>query len=237
MERLLLLTSMAHIHLLWVLIGLVCQVLALDLNGFVQWNEHCGDYAALGRASVILDDGISYGSVKKDGRFSVPDIEPGTYILSVVARNHKFDQLRIDISADPAAEPEVRPLPHGTPLNPPSPVLLPYPIKFVARQRNSYFVPPETFNIVGMFKNPMMLMMVFGGMMVFAIPYITKNIDPEVMKEIEQSQSKISNLQSSIQNGDLRAGVAALLNDEEPHATEPVPAQQRTTKKPAKKRR
>lgn len=119
------------------------------------------------------------------------DVEPGTYVLSVLSPRHQFDkvspvpfhsihtlrlnltrtQLRIDISQS-SDVPEVRPYVAGTPLNPPSPIQLPYPIKLTPRHRNNFFIPPQSFNIVGMFQNPMMLMMVFGGGMMLAMPYL-----------------------------------------------------------------
>lgn len=113
-------------------------------------------------------------------------------------------------------------------MNPPSTILLPHPIKLVPRQRNSYFVPAQSFDIMGMFQNPMMLMMVVGGGMMFALPYITvrilsnplvinpdalvtpsqKNLDPAVMKDVEETQAKIHAMQNSFQNGGIRAGCA-----------------------------
>lgn len=36
----------------------------------------------------------------------------------------------------------------------------------------AYYVPPESFNLIGMFKNPMMLMMVFAGVMMLSMPYL-----------------------------------------------------------------
>ena len=82
-------------------------------------------------------------------------------------------QLRIDVPPEPESPPEVRPYAVGTPLDPPSPVKLPYPIKLVPRQRRSYFVPHQSFNVVQMLQNPMMLITVFGGLMMLAMPYIT----------------------------------------------------------------
>jgi hypothetical protein len=79
--------------------------------------------------------------------------------------------LRIDINPTDSL-PEVHPYVLGTPFNPVSPIILPYPITLIARSKNSYFVPRESFNVVGMFQNPMMLIMVFTGVMMFAMPYI-----------------------------------------------------------------
>jgi hypothetical protein len=68
--------------------------------------------------------------------------------------------------------PEVHPFVLGTPFNPVSTISLPYPITLTPRSKNAYFVPRESFNLVGMFQNPMMLIMVFTGVMMFAMPYI-----------------------------------------------------------------
>jgi len=49
-------------------------------------------------------------------------------------------------------------------------------MKLVPRQRKSYFVPHQSFNVMQMFQNPMMLIMVFGGVMMLAMPYVTVTI-------------------------------------------------------------
>src|ERR1700749_1903449 len=49
---------------------------------------------------------------------------------------------------------------------------LPYPIKLSAMSRNNYFIPRETFSILTMFGNPMMLMMGVGAVLIFAVPYL-----------------------------------------------------------------
>lgn len=68
--------------------------------------------------------------------------------------------------------PEVRPYIPGTPLTPAAPATLPYPITLSPLARLDYYTKQEAFNVVGMFKSPMMLMMLFAGGMVFAMPYL-----------------------------------------------------------------
>ena len=80
-------------------------------------------------------------------------------------------KLRIDVLPSEAV-PEVRPYLPGTPLSPPSPVLLAYPIILTARQKANYFVEPESFNLLGMLRNPMVLMMVVTGALVMGMPYL-----------------------------------------------------------------
>jgi ER membrane protein complex subunit 7 len=80
-----------------------------------------------------------------------------------------FSKLRLDVKNSTA---EVRLYVPGTPLDPLSPVLLPYPVVLIPRVKSVYFVPPESFSLVAMMSNPMMLLMVLGGGMMLAMPYI-----------------------------------------------------------------
>lgn len=69
------------------------------------------DYTALGPAKVILDAGKYSGRVTRNGSFSMythvstsfvatdfcyprPNVDPGTYILSVTSHDYAFDQVR-----------------------------------------------------------------------------------------------------------------------------------------------
>ncbi|ETW87434.1 hypothetical protein HETIRDRAFT_99784 [Heterobasidion irregulare TC 32-1] len=173
--------------------------------------------STLGHTRVILDGSVASGSVTRDGRFLIPSVEPGTYILSVVSHNHQFDKFRIDIPTQ-SSTPEVRAYAPGTPLNPPSSIKLSYPILITPRGQNAYFVPPQSFNLLGMFQNPMMLMMVFGGVMMLSMPYLLKSMDPEMVQEFKENQAKLSNFQTSLQNGDLKSSYSALMSGEEPRA-------------------
>lgn len=76
---------------------------------------------------------------------------------------------------------EARPYVPGTPLNPPSTVLLSYPVTLAAKEKANYFVPPESFNLTGMLANPMMLLMVFGGALMLAMPYIIVRFSPRYL--------------------------------------------------------
>lgn len=86
---------------------------------------------------------------------------------------HRADslQLRVDVF-ETESLPEVRPYIPGTSLSPPSTVTLPYPILLTPRHKNDYFVERQSFNLMGMFQSPMMLMMLVMGGMMLAMPYI-----------------------------------------------------------------
>jgi predicted Co/Zn/Cd cation transporter (cation efflux family) len=100
--------------------------------------------------------------------------------------------------------------------------MLPYPLTLQARKKLDFFVPEASFNVMGMFQNPMMLMMGVTAVVVLGLPYLLvshadsnvllmpinisfqKNLDPETMKEINESQAVMS------KNLDLSSGYARL---------------------------
>ncbi|KAH9835628.1 uncharacterized protein C8Q71DRAFT_762844 [Rhodofomes roseus] len=187
-----------------------CTTLAVDLKGRVQWNELCPSLGDLGQAKAILDDGRLHGGITRDGSFEIPDVSPGTYILNVVSHDYQFDKLRVDVF-ETESLPEIRPYIPGTPLSPPSSVTLPYPILLTPRVKNDYFIPRQSFNLMGMFQSPMMLMMLVMGGVMLAMPYILKTMDPDALQDFNKRQARIGALQSSLQSGDLSGGLSALM--------------------------
>ncbi|KAJ3971333.1 hypothetical protein EV361DRAFT_962692 [Lentinula raphanica] len=187
---------------------LILGTSAVDVKGQISWNDICRGYSQLGHAKVVLDNMRYSGGILRDGFFIIPNVPSGTYLLSVISHDHQFDQMRVDIKDDSV---EVHPYIPGTPMNPPSTILLPYPITLSARQRFNYFAPRESFNIMGMLKSPMILMMIFGGGLVLGMPYLMKNMDPEALEDFKREQAKMSNAQAALQSGDLKSGFSALM--------------------------
>ncbi|KAI9062993.1 hypothetical protein FKP32DRAFT_774460 [Trametes sanguinea] len=201
------------------------SALALDLKGRVQWTPQCSSLKELGQAKVVLDNGKMRGGITRDGSFTIPDVPAGTYILSVVSHDHHFDPLRIDVFESDAL-PEVRPYFPGTPLSPAAPATLPYPIVLSARGRADYFVPRESFNVLAMFKNPMMMMMLGAGALMLLMPTMMKNMDPEALEEFKERHAKMASIQNSLQSGDLASGFSQLLasGGDEPKAAASAPS-------------
>ncbi|KAJ7275332.1 hypothetical protein B0H12DRAFT_1086799 [Mycena haematopus] len=213
-------------RLLFASLSLALSAFGVDVTGRLLWNEECPDIYSLGPARVVLDAGKFSGNVLRDGTFSIPDVPTGTYILTVVSHDHAFDYLRVDVLESTF---EARPYSVGTPLNPASSILLPQ-ISLLARSKHAYFMPVDSFNLLGMFQNPMMLMLLFGGGMVIAMPYLMKNMDPETMKEFREQQAKMSHMQSAMASGDLKAGFSALMADD-PLPAKALPASPAGSKK------
>ncbi|KAF9229490.1 hypothetical protein BS17DRAFT_23725 [Gyrodon lividus] len=205
---------MNFMRFLGILSILTSSALCLDFVGHVHWNALCPDYQALGPTKIILDTGRYSGRVTRGGNFSIPDVDPGTYVLSVLSHHYVFDQVRVDIS-DSSQPPDIKSYIVGTPLTSSISVSLPYPVILTPRHKNNYFKPRESFNLLGMFQNPMMMIMVLTGLMMLGMPYIMKNLDSQTLEELKGQHGQISNLQNSMQNGDIKSGLSELLAAEE----------------------
>ena len=118
-----------------------------------------------------------------------PDVPDGSYIFSIESHDHPFDlvcctpipigqskfilfQYRIDINESSISPVEVRPYILGIPMNPPSNMVLAYPLSIAAKEKYVYFLPQQSFNLGGMLSNPMMLLMIGCGAMMLIMPYI-----------------------------------------------------------------
>jgi len=192
------------------LLSCVALAFALDIIGKVSWTDICPNAASLGQAKVALDDGTFSSSVTHDGEFIIPDVPDGTYILSLISHDYFFNQLRLDVKNFTA---EVRLYIPGTPLNPPSPVLLPYPIVLIPREKSVYFVPPETFNLFAMMSNPMMLLMVVGGGMMLVMPYLMNHLDSDAMEEFKEQ----GRIKGALHSGDSKTGLAPAIGTPDEH--------------------
>lgn len=78
----------------------------------------------------------------------------------------------MDVYPSGDAFPDVHPYIPGTPHNPPSAVSLQYPIALTPRQKANYFTERQSFNVLGMLQNPMILMMAAMGVLVLGLPYL-----------------------------------------------------------------
>jgi len=189
-------TSFWHIAVMFVSIVWFSKfTCAVSVEGSLIWNELCPDYTSLGSAQAVLDDGrVWSATVRRDGRFTLNDVPPGEYTLSVRTHNFVFDQVLVSTPSDGQNISKVLSKIPGT-VTPALVSRLPYPIKLAAVSRYSFFIPHESFNVLSMFGNPMMLMMVVGAVLVFATPYLAKHVDPETLKEYQGKDPQPSNSQ------------------------------------------
>ncbi|CAO3642115.1 unnamed protein product [Cunninghamella echinulata] len=152
---------------------------AITVNGSLVTN---------GILTVTLS-GIYSAIVREDGSFSFYNVAPGSYLLEVNNIDYIFPKLRVNVK-----ENEVDGAYVGVGIGwDKTGYAVPHPFELKAKVEADYFMPRQGFNVLGMFKNPMFLMLGFSGIMLFIMPKMLQNMDPEAMKELTQPQSEGQN--------------------------------------------
>ncbi|CDZ98385.1 Predicted membrane protein [Phaffia rhodozyma] len=163
----------------------------LNITGSLIYNEHLPDRQSLAPSTVIsLDYGEATAFFLEDGSFIFKDIEPGFHVLQVLSKTHSFPEL--SISLPPASPPFVAPYDPSRllafhPSSPPEVGSFPFPLELSARSRTNFNEQQAGFDLKGMFKNPMILLTVGSGLMMFVLPKIISNLDPDAVEEAQRT--------------------------------------------------
>ncbi|KAF9575462.1 hypothetical protein EC968_003067 [Mortierella alpina] len=122
--------------------------------------------------------------ISKDGRFSFSNVPEGSYLLEVQSPQYMYPSVKVVVT-----EKDTRA--HLVTLGADwsnNDHILPLPLSLTPRGPTSYFIPREGFKVSHLFANPMMLMMGFSVLMLFLMPKLMANMDPEAMEEMQGMQ-------------------------------------------------
>ncbi|KAI6680247.1 hypothetical protein NL676_034128 [Syzygium grande] len=117
------------------------------------------------------------GAITPDGYFSFHNISAGTHLIEVSALGYFFSPVRVDVSArNPgkvqAALTESRRILNELVLEP--------------LREEQYYEIREPFSIMSLVKSPMGLMVGFMLIVVFLMPKLVENMDPEEMRRAQE---------------------------------------------------
>jgi hypothetical protein len=148
----------------------------------------------LNSTRITLNDGSYTTYTQPDGSFIFHRVPPGVHLLDVQCRQHHFSQVKIQLLEEAMDSPKcIEYIYPGAPKQ-----AIPYPLELTAHASYEYFEPRKGFSIFRIFKNPMLLMMIFMGGMMFMMPKMMEGLDPEQKEqmqrqmEMQQDPSKVS---------------------------------------------
>nr|XP_010928302.1 ER membrane protein complex subunit 7 homolog isoform X1 [Elaeis guineensis] len=127
---------------------------------------------------VILNGGQRVTFLRADGYFSLShNVPAGTHLIEVSAMDYFFSPVRIDISSrNPgkiqAALTENKRLLHELVLEP--------------SREEQYYEIREPFSLMSLLKSPMGLMVGFMVIVMFLMPKLMENMDPEEMRRAQE---------------------------------------------------
>ncbi|KAI1306745.1 hypothetical protein EDD11_004671 [Mortierella claussenii] len=145
-------------------------------------NSHPRDLSV--KTRVTLSGGEHSVLIAKDGRFVFPNVPEGSYLLEVQSPQYIYPTVKLVVTDK---EPKAHLVSLGADWSN-NDNALPFPLTLSPRAPASYFIPREGFKLSHLFANPMMLMMGFSVLMLFLMPKLMANMDPEAMEEMQGMQ-------------------------------------------------
>ena len=169
------------------------QVLLQSIEGKVVI-ESADDDSWIAETVVVVDGGKYRGFLKSNGGFIINRVPPGSYLVEVMSPNHIFEPARVDISSKSG---KIRAR-KASLLKPTQVLHLPYPLRFKAEEQAQFFEKRESWSMLSMLKNPMVLLLVAPVILMLIVPKLMKSVDPEYQKEMQDSMSMLQQPGSSM---------------------------------------
>ena len=179
-----------------------CGADELELGGAIESHPVEGTVrlrgagASLPTTEVVLNGGEYRTYTRPDGGFVFHDVEPGVYLLDVLSVDYIFSQVKLNLPK--AGGEAIRCLEYRYPGAAKQPMA--YPLELAAHVKQQYFEVRETPGLHTLFRNPMMLMLLFTGAVVVLMPKMMDNMDPEEMKKMQEQMGAAQDPASMLKN-------------------------------------
>ncbi|CAI8599595.1 unnamed protein product [Vicia faba] len=133
--------------------------------------------AKVSNVKVILNGGQRVSFLRPDGYFSFHNVPAGTHLIEVAATGYFFSPVRVDVSARNPGKIQAALTENRRGLS-----------EFVLEplKEEQYYEIREPFSVMSIVKSPMGLMMGFMLIVVFLMPKLMENMDPEEMKRAQE---------------------------------------------------
>lgn len=161
-----------------------CNVKLFKITGQIYSLQH--DDITMTRMSlmntrVLVNYGQYIAYPKEDGSFEVDNVPSDSYVVEVTHPKYIYEPARVDITSKGRIRARIVNYIQPSKVN-----TLDYPLRFRPKSLHNYFTPRETWRIMDMLFNPMVIMMVVPLVVVWLLP---KMINPQ------EAQTQRDNMQ------------------------------------------
>ncbi|KAM3711387.1 hypothetical protein ACB098_01G105100 [Castanea mollissima] len=146
------------------------KIQSMGVKGF-------GAQAKSSNVKVILNGGQRATFLRHDGSFSFYNVPAGTHLIEVDALGYFFSPVRVDVSARFPGKIQAALTENRRGLG----ELILEPMRV-----EQYYEIREPFNVMSVVKSPMGLMMGFMLVVMFLMPKLMENMDPEEMRRAQE---------------------------------------------------
>ena len=160
---------------------------------------------------ITLNNGEYTTYARSDGSFRIYNVPSGIHQLDIDSTIYHFGQVKIQLLEDSMDAPKCLEYPFPGAAK----RAIKYPLSLSPKATKDYFQVKKGFSILALFKNPMVLMMVFSAGMMFMMPKMMEGLDPEEkarMKQQMQAQQDPTKMLSQMW-GDI-TGDSGAVDDE-----------------------
>jgi ER membrane protein complex subunit 7 len=185
---------------------------------------------------IIVNHGEFTTYSRNDGNFTIHDIVPGVYLIDVQSPMHHFSQIKCLYK--PEAIQENKPIFSCLEYHYPGAVKQPVENMLVisALGTYDYFELKRGFSVMSLIKNPMVIMMILSAGMMYMLPKMMENMDPEERAIMQKQMSRQQNPQQMF--GELLSGFTTTAEEAPKHDVAPaILAPKITETKPSKQQR
>ncbi|CAG8716336.1 3897_t:CDS:2 [Dentiscutata erythropus] len=159
-----------------------------EVEGRFALNNVLKDISQLEPTTKVVLDGGKYSTfIRKDGKFVIDNVPPGSYLFEVLSRKYIYPRLKIVVESDGEVLPSVTIIGSEWDNKGPS---LPYPLELYARAPADYFIPREGFSITSLLFNPYIIFMGFSVILLLVMPKMMANLDQTALQELQQNQAQ-----------------------------------------------
>lgn len=164
------------------LLSIISQCDAITITGKLRLPE---SESTLNSTRITLDATRStYSQI--DGSFVFNNVGTGIHLLDIHSLEYHFSHVKIQV----LDEGEIKCIEYAYPGAPKRPIE--HPLLLTAHAKYDYFEARQGFSIFSIFKNPMMLMMLVSGGLMFMMPKMMEGMDDEqkeqMRKQMEMQQ-------------------------------------------------
>jgi ER membrane protein complex subunit 7 len=171
-------TMLRFISLCLTIIPLAIAAPTTTINGQLR----LPDETPVNATKIVLNSGEFLSYSRFDGTFSFYGVPPGIHLLDVHSHKHHFGQVKIQLLDDQMDSPKC--IEYYYPGAPKASIA--HPLVMKAHARYEYFEPKGSFNPMSLLKNPMMLMMIVSVGLMFLMPKMMENLEPEERERMQK---------------------------------------------------
>ena len=157
----------------------LAEVPTTNLEGVLKFSD-MSTYNLTARITLNHDEYTTFS--RSDGSFTIYNVKPGIHQIDIYSANFHFSQVKVQLLEDSMDTPKCLEYAYpGAQKN-----AIPYPLVLTAHAAYDFFEQRKGFSVFVIFKNPMFLMMAFSVGMMFLMPKMMENLEPEEKERMKQ---------------------------------------------------